>query len=458
MNFYTDKVGTKENLTADYGDPYDSSTLFDAVVESSDEADSNTELPLTLPIIENEGNDVKISSDDIIEEEVIDEGTALYDLSMSNVIDGCDTSEMEISSSESEEENQSQNLKIKIMPDDVDEDIFDGPLITKNEIIFPKIEPYIGPVPEGPLIHVGTITSIVGATIVIECPGTAEYEVIDVDTVILTSERIVVGRVFDTFGPVLKPFYTVLFNSRGEISNLGLEVGLSVMTVRPLLKTCLTKNLDKKGTDASNVYDEEVDEHEMEFSDDEKEQEFKLKKKIKKSMALAEDGEIFEDERIIMNTERSGQNIRTKRGGKTGYNNPRNPHPVHSNAALTRNANAGHMFSQQSFSHPNVNTNFGGIRPSNTMQPNLNPHQLGHFITIIQHQQLQQQNQLYQSQTKPLKRAFKFPDSWKTVVHTSVEPPKDPRFETGAVSENIGETSRYGYSSRSRSTNYDNNF
>lgn len=40
--------------------------------------------------------------------------------------------------------------------------------------------------------------------------------------------------------------------------------------------------MSKKGCDASNIYDEELAEHEREFSDDEKEREAKKAKKNKK--------------------------------------------------------------------------------------------------------------------------------------------------------------------------------
>ncbi len=40
--------------------------------------------------------------------------------------------------------------------------------------------------------------------------------------------------------------------------------------------------MKKKGCDASNIYDEELPEHDREFSDDEKEREWKKAKKLKR--------------------------------------------------------------------------------------------------------------------------------------------------------------------------------
>lgn len=57
--------------------------------------------------------------------------------------------------------------------------------------------------------------------------------------------------------------------------------------------------LKKKGCDASNIYDEELAEHDREFSDDDKEREWKKAKKLKRKQKNAaandlEEGEIEE--------------------------------------------------------------------------------------------------------------------------------------------------------------------
>ena len=60
--------------------------------------------------------------------------------------------------------------------------------------------------------------------------------------------------------------------------------------------------MKKKGCDASNIFDEELAEHEREFSDDEKEREYKKAKKNKKRKVRnfdedrdMEEGEIEDD-------------------------------------------------------------------------------------------------------------------------------------------------------------------
>ena len=50
-----------------------------------------------------------------------------------------------------------------------------------------------------------------------------------------------------------------------------------------LIQTDLDAMINKPGCDASNMYDEEVQQEEQEFSDDEKEQEYKRARKQKKN-------------------------------------------------------------------------------------------------------------------------------------------------------------------------------
>jgi len=76
------------------------------------------------------------------------------------------------------------------------------------------------------------------------------------------------------------------------------KVYLAVKCLK-LINTQLPLIMSKKGCDASNIYDEELPEHEREFSDDEKEREHKKARKHKKKNKAAaaremEEGEIEE--------------------------------------------------------------------------------------------------------------------------------------------------------------------
>ena len=80
-----------------------------------------------------------------------------------------------------------------------------------------------------------------------------------------------------------KPRYSVLFSTELEIVELGLLPGMPVDYAMQTSKVVFAEQLKQlKGSDASNVHDEEPAEHEMEFSDDEKERLHKLQWKREK--------------------------------------------------------------------------------------------------------------------------------------------------------------------------------
>ncbi|KAK5084626.1 hypothetical protein LTR05_005704 [Lithohypha guttulata] len=98
--------------------------------------------------------------------------------------------------------------------------------------------------------------------------------------------------VSETLGRVEQPLYTVRFASSDDISNtfsLNPEQnkedakGTKVYYVKDHSTFVFTQPLRAaKGTDASNIHDEEVGEDEMEFSDDEAEAEYKRLKKLQR--------------------------------------------------------------------------------------------------------------------------------------------------------------------------------
>ncbi|CAI4215755.1 unnamed protein product, partial [Parascedosporium putredinis] len=155
---------------------------------------------------------------------------------------------------------------------------------TKNELpeaIMPK--PDVTITPEMKIEELGAIEHIVDTTLVIKAYTPGEYQVIDSGSVLCTAERTVIGALADVLGKVQEPLYTVSFNSPEEISEAGLQVGTKVfysVNHANYVFTQAIKNL--KGSDASNLHDEEVAEDEAEFSDDEKEAEYKRRLKQKR--------------------------------------------------------------------------------------------------------------------------------------------------------------------------------
>ncbi|EME81019.1 uncharacterized protein MYCFIDRAFT_89729 [Pseudocercospora fijiensis CIRAD86] len=155
---------------------------------------------------------------------------------------------------------------------------------TANEVkeeIVPK--PDLTITPETKLTFLGVVDKTVENMALIKGATPGEYQVLESGSVLCNEQRQVIGAVADTFGRVQEPLYSVAFTNQKEIEELGLEYGAKVFYVDSHSTFVFTQPLKNlKGTDASNIHDEEVNEDEMEFSDDEKEAEYKRQKKLAK--------------------------------------------------------------------------------------------------------------------------------------------------------------------------------
>ncbi|KAJ1971143.1 hypothetical protein H4R35_005442 [Dimargaris xerosporica] len=157
---------------------------------------------------------------------------------------------------------------------------------TENELVDPEIpQVALAAVPEEAALNLlGSITAIVDATVVITSdPSAAQVfaqtkTTLDFGTVLALADRTVVGSLFETFGPVVRPIFSVRFPQAADIAAKGLTLGQQVYYVSDLIQTVFVEPLIKeKGSDASNKFDEEVSLAEMDYSDDEKE---RLAKKL----------------------------------------------------------------------------------------------------------------------------------------------------------------------------------
>ncbi|KAH7134394.1 Gar1/Naf1 RNA binding region-domain-containing protein [Dactylonectria macrodidyma] len=155
---------------------------------------------------------------------------------------------------------------------------------TKNEVLEETVvKPDVTITPEMKIEELGAIEHIVESIMLVKANTTGEYQVLDSGSVLCTAERAVIGAVGETIGKVLQPLYTVRFSSEDEITALGLEVGTKVFYPVDHASFVFTEPLKGlKGSDASNLHDEEIGDDEMEFSDDEKEAEHKRAVKQKK--------------------------------------------------------------------------------------------------------------------------------------------------------------------------------
>ncbi|OBZ86130.1 H/ACA ribonucleoprotein complex non-core subunit NAF1 [Choanephora cucurbitarum] len=203
--------------------------------------------------------------------------------------EGYESSDLEISSDEEESSEESQDQKQtrrRNNEEEEEEEEGDQVIKTAHEIVDFVIEkPDVEITPTTPIVLAGTIYQVIDNVIVIHARTGSELSTLDQGSLLVYENRQVLGEVFETFGPVVRPYYSVRFNTAQEIDREWAVVGAPVFYVPSYQKTHLVEveTLKRmKGSDASNMYDEEVGEEEMEFSDDEKEMEHKRQKKAHK--------------------------------------------------------------------------------------------------------------------------------------------------------------------------------
>lgn len=152
---------------------------------------------------------------------------------------------------------------------------------TTNEVkeeIVPK--PDVEITPDMKITFLGNVERTVETMVLIKGATPGEYQVLEGGSVLCNEKREVLGAIADTFGRVQEPLYSVAFTNAKEIEEAGLEHGIKIFYVDSHSTFVFTQPLkNMKGTDASNIHDEEVGEDEIEFSDDEEEAEFKRQRK-----------------------------------------------------------------------------------------------------------------------------------------------------------------------------------
>ena len=159
-----------------------------------------------------------------------------------------------------------------------------GQLRTKNEIpeeIIPK--PDVIVTPDMRIEELGHAEAIVENSILIKAKISGEYKVLDSGSVLCLEDRSVIGVVSETLGQVQQPYYSVRFTKTTDITEAGLSIGTKIFYSEHHTTYVFTQALKSfKGSDASNLHDEEVGDEEVEFSDDEAEAEHKRQLKQKR--------------------------------------------------------------------------------------------------------------------------------------------------------------------------------
>lgn len=203
-------------------------------------------------------------------------------LSTGNYDDSQDTATTDSDSSLSESESDEETVN---HPNEVEENSTDlvAP-VTKNEVVNEEIPmPSISQVSTEDLAllqHIGKVHSIVDNVILVaqtEEPTDGEptqprkFDVLDSGSLLTLENGHVLGLVYETFGSVKEPFYSIRLPSADMIDREAVVPNIPVYYLPTSSTYVLARAIHTKGSDASNIWDEEVAEDEAEYSDDEEE-------------------------------------------------------------------------------------------------------------------------------------------------------------------------------------------
>ncbi|GAA5962825.1 hypothetical protein JCM3765_001535 [Sporobolomyces pararoseus] len=126
----------------------------------------------------------------------------------------------------------------------------------------------------------GKVESVIETVVVIKADTSGDWRVLDEGTVVCWEDKTVIGSIFETFGSVQQPFYSLRFPSNSPPDPTVFALQKPVFYAPSHAQFVFTRDLRSlKGSDASNVWDEEVGAGEIEFSDDEEEAEYKKRLK-----------------------------------------------------------------------------------------------------------------------------------------------------------------------------------
>lgn len=146
------------------------------------------------------------------------------------------------------------------------------------------------------VLPLGIVQHIVeGTHVVIEALAVGGAPtILDRGTVLCKEDRTVLGVIHDTIATVHKPMYILKCQNEEELKNAGVERGTQIWYAEAHAVVVFPSQLKaQKGSDASNLYDEEVGPEEVEYSDDEQEQAHKREKKNKKQRGKGGRGNKF---------------------------------------------------------------------------------------------------------------------------------------------------------------------
>ena len=205
-----------------------------------------------------------------------------------------DESKSQIDISSDSSSSSSWSLSSDSLPDDIRDDIIDKKetkklIKTKGELSLedlPPIENLSISVGVEELSQLGRVVSIVDQLVNVQ--SFRSMPALDLDSVLFFKDGTPLGRIFDVFGPVVEPRYSVRFNSVEEIIDRKISVETPVYFAaeqnQPITGFVFAEQLRRmKGSDASWKHNNEPPEEAIEFSDDESERLYKQRLNPKRS-------------------------------------------------------------------------------------------------------------------------------------------------------------------------------
>ncbi|XP_061182515.1 H/ACA ribonucleoprotein complex non-core subunit NAF1-like [Saccostrea echinata] len=171
---------------------------------------------------------------------------------------------------DSDEENKAKGKK-------------DSDLRTKGEVYPEELPPLdelvITVDPNVELVHTGSITGVVGCLVIVK--ANQNIPPLNENTILFLEGRVVLGQIFEVFGPVGSPWYSVRFNSTKDIEKKSISSGQKVYCapkVEKLTNYVFVEHLRQmKGSDASWEDNNEPPAKYIDYSDDEEERRAKAK-------------------------------------------------------------------------------------------------------------------------------------------------------------------------------------
>jgi len=143
------------------------------------------------------------------------------------------------------------------------------------------------------LEKVGEILSIVGNIVIVKgIPAdhlsSLSERALDAESLLVFEDRKVFGYVYETFGPTSQPLYQVIFNRHYPLDTDKVWLSREVFHVPQRSHFVFVDRLKNlRGSDASNIHDEEPADDEIEFSDDEKEAAFRAERKRRRGRSVS---------------------------------------------------------------------------------------------------------------------------------------------------------------------------